>query len=42
MWDALGGNLMFSGIILLIQIPLGRLHRAQHAQERLLGSFCLV
>ena len=42
MWDALGRQLMFSGIILLIQIPLGVFIALNMPKSGLWVSFCLV
>ena len=37
LWSALGRQILFSAIILAIEVPLGILRRAQHAEEGLLG-----
>jgi glycerol transport system permease protein len=42
MWDALGRQLMFSGIILLIQIPLGVFIALNMPKSGFWVSFCLV
>ena len=42
MWDALGRQLMFSGIILLIQIPLGVFVALNMPKKGFWASFCLV
>jgi len=42
MWDALGRQLMFSGIILAIEIPLGILVALNMPKSGFWASFCLV
>ncbi|MCC1492960.1 carbohydrate ABC transporter permease [Cognatishimia sp. F0-27] len=42
MWDALGRQLLFSGIILLIQIPLGVFVALNMPKRGFWASFCLV
>ena len=42
MWDALGRQLMFSGIIILIQIPLGVFIALNMPKSGFWVSFCLV
>ncbi len=42
LWDAFWRQVLFSAIILAIEVPAGHLHRAEHAEEGLLASVCLI